>query len=152
MHQEKHARLVQAGHHSAVQIVAVRFGVGVDEVMHAGHGRPHAPAAARSAFAALEPDVRRALQAVPWPFTCPGCQALVEELLSCPCCPAKGCEGCALPGKCSGCRKGEAERRAAEERKGDERRRVEAQRDKSAREATAASERIKASQAKQADG
>lgn len=147
MHQEKHTRLVQAGHHQAVQSVAIRFGVGVDEVMHAGHGRTHVPAAARSAFASLEPDVRRALQAVPWPYTCPGCQSLAEELISCSSCPTKGCEGCALPGKCSRCRTAEAERRVVEERKADERRRAEAQREKSAREATAASERIKASRA-----
>ena len=152
MHQEKHARLVQAGHHQAVQAVAVQFMVGVDDVMHAGHARPHAPAAARSAFAALEPDVRRALQAVPWPFTCPGCQALAEELIVCPCCPAKGCEACALPGKCSGCRKGEADRRIAEERKADDRRKAEAQRDKAARDAATASERIKTARANQANG
>jgi hypothetical protein len=143
MHQDKHAQLAKAGLLGALQRAAVRFGVSVDEVMHAGKGRS-VRGEAKSAFAALDPDQRKAAQALSWPWTCPGCGALADELVTCQTCPTKGCAACQVPGKCSACRRGEAEQKVHGDRKQDERRRAEALRDRGAQEAAAAGEKIRA--------
>lgn len=141
MHQDKHAKLGEAGLLQVVMGVAMRFAVSTDDVVHAAQGRP-GPAGAKSAVASLDPDQRKQLAALAWPWTCPGCQGLADDLVVCTVCGVKGCAACQVPGACPSCRRAAAEKTVADERRADELRRTQAERDRGAQEAAEASARI----------
>lgn len=127
MHQEKHALLAKVpGLATAVVAAAARMKVSTDDVVHAAHGRPVSQDA-RAAFASLDPDQRRALQGIEWPFNCPACHEIVDVLITCTNtdCGSKGCENCRAPGACPTCRAKAKQAEEERKRQAEEKRRLE---------------------------